>query len=239
MSNTSIADKLAHCYEYDCHEGEFNILGKKITVFTREPIYHTDETGNIDFSRDPISDGGDKCAFIDDTYWTGWYYPNCMNDLKACMTDVTKQLFEDASIKFTITGTLKEKIFSNFIENYIPEDWYDEEVYYHDPEETGNYTDEELLEAFNSELKNSFEVDEEDIKSLNIIELDRVNHKFKAEVILQNYVLFDFFKNENKLVSYNDWTNNYYVIDSISSTFEHEEEIKQYMKDAFSYTLSF
>jgi hypothetical protein len=184
MSNTSIADQLSSCYNFDCHEGEFNILGKKITVFTREPVYHTDETGNIDFSREPISDGGDKCAFIDDTYWTGWYYPNCMEDLKACMTDVTKHLFEDASIKFTITGTLKENIFSNFIENYIPEDHYEDEPYYHDPEESGNYTDEELLNAFKQELSYCYNIDESDIKSFNIIELDRVNHTFKAEIYL-------------------------------------------------------
>lgn len=239
MSNTSIADQLSSCYNFDCHEGEFNILGKKITVFTREPVYHTDETGNIDFSREPISDGGDKCAFIDDTYWTGWYYPNCMEDLKACMTDVTKHLFEDASIKFTITGTLKENIFSNFIENYIPEDHYEDEPYYHDPEESGNYTDEELLNAFKQELSYCYNIDESDIKSFNIIELDRVNYTFKAEIYLYNYILFDFFKDEYSLVTYNDWSYNYYVIDSISFTFEHEEEIKEYMKNAFSYTLSF
>ena len=174
MSNTSIADQLSSCYNYDCHEGEFNILGKKITVFTREPVYHTDETGNIDFSREPISYGGDKCAFIDDTYWTGWYYPNCMEDLKACMTDVTKHLFEDASIKFTITGTLKENIFSNFIENYVPEDHYEDEPYYHDPEESGNYTDEELLNAFKQELSYCYNIDESDIKSFNIIDDNRL-----------------------------------------------------------------
>lgn len=235
--DTNIADLLQACYENHCSEGEFNILGKTIRVFTKEPTYQKDKDGFNDYSKDPIAYGGHKCAFIDDTYWTGWYCPDLGNDLKYCMEDVTKKLFESANIKFTITGTLKEKVFPQYIDNYLPEDWYDEEVYYHDPEESGNFTDEELSEYLKKELESSLTVDDLDIKSINIIELDRVNHTFKVEVILENYILFDFFKDEDDLISSYDAGK--YVIDSISYSFEHEEEIQKYMKEAFNYSISF
>lgn len=237
--NTNIAELLQSCYENHCHEGEFNILGKTIRVFTKEPTYQKDKDGFNDYSKDPIAYGGHKCAFIDDTYWTGWYCPDLGNDLKYCMEDVTKKILETAEIKFTITGTLKKAIFPQYIENYIPEDHYEDEPYYHDPEESGNYKEEELLEAFKTELNYCFDMDESDIKSLNIIELDRINHTFKVEVTLFNYILFDFFKDEYGLVNYNEWSYDYNIIDSISYSFEHEEEIKQYMKEAFSYSISF
>lgn len=239
MSLKSVAELLQECFEKHCHEGEFNLFGKKITVFTREPEYQLDENNCPMFDKEPISYGGHKCAFIDDTYWTGWYCPDIGNDLKYCMEDVTKKLFESVEIKFTIIGSLKETIFPKYIENYIPEDWYDKEVYCHDPEESGNYKDEELLEAFKTELNYCFKVDETDIKSLNIIELDRTNHSFKVEVTLNNYILYDFFKDEDTLVSYNEWSSNYHVINSISCSFEYGEEINKYMKEAFSYSISF
>lgn len=212
MSEKTISEILQDCYNHHCHSGEFSLFGKHIIVFTKEPVYPIDENGLPNYDEEPISYGGDKCAFIDDTYWSGWYEQDLGNDLYYCMKDVTKHLFESDNIKFTITGTLNS-------------------------EKNTECSDEECKQKLLNDFNKSVNIDTLDIQTINIIEIDRINNSFKIEVTLHDYALFDFFKSQEDLINkYVIFDSE--IIETIEYSYENKEEIKKYFNDAFSYSIS-
>lgn len=201
---------LEECYNLHCHEGTFTLLGHTINVFTKETIYPTTEDGLTDFSAEPLFYGGHKCAFIDDTYWTGWYYPDPGYDLKECMEDVTKEIFKKSNFKCSFDVTYNKKIkFSN---------------------------SEKLTEYFLSSLKEVLNLDLIKDESLNIISVDPENCKFTANCDLYNDMVYYLFADEELLITGYYSSDN---IENVKYTIEHEQEIKDFFEQAFNYTLSF
>lgn len=208
----SIDEILEECYNLHCHEGTFNLLGHTINVFTKEEIYPTTKEGIPDFTKEPLSYGGHKCAFIDNTYWTGWYYPDLGNDLKECMKEVTKEILEKSNFKCSFEVTYEDEL----------------------NEEYSNLDDlkNHLLLALKSNLNSSLIEDE----SLIITNIDNKNNKFHAICNLCSRMMYYLFTDEESL------TDEYYYSENITDikcSIDHEQEIEDFFEKAFNYTLSF
>jgi len=206
----SIEKILKECYDRHCHEGTFTLLGHTINVFTKEPIYPTTKEGIPDFTKEPLSYGGHKCAFIDNTYWTGWYYPDPGNDLKECMKEVTKEIFKKSNFKCSFEIT------------------YNNEIYFSNSEKLKEYFLSSLKEVLNLNLIKD--------DSLNITSIDTENCKFTANCDLYNDMVYYLFADKESLIPEYFYSDN---IKNIKYTIENEQEIKDFFEKAFNYTLSF
>ena len=103
MTRKQIEEQFQECLNYHSHEGEWEVFGKKITIFRAEPKFTKREDGSFD--REGEETAGMVCGFIDNSYFTGWYEQG-PNDLKYTMEDICSELFKNRQVDWKFSGTL-------------------------------------------------------------------------------------------------------------------------------------
>lgn len=215
------AKKLEECWDNDCHEGTLTLFGKEITVFTKEPPYRDpEENEDGGWGNDWDECGGQKCAFIDDTYWTGWYEQDLGNDLRYVMDDIVEEIFNTHSAKFKVTCKLTESYKKPFDSTLDPDDYFDDE----------NLSDEKLLEKVTEYFKSAIE---RDLGGDNLqVTLDRATGIATATFTGDRFTTKDILLNDNTRI----WGGEYLESGDIECL---DEDVKKFFKEAYDYTISF
>ena len=217
------AKQLEECWNNDCHEGTLTIFGKEITVFTKEPHYKDlEEEASEDgwnSGWDEEECGGQKCAFIDDTYWTGWYEQDLGNDLREVMNDIVEEIFNTHSAKFKVTCQLEEPYNTPFDPN---------KEYDYDEEE--NLPDDKLLEKITEVFKSTIE---NDLYGDNLqVTVDRTAGTATATFTGDRFTTRSILLDGEDSVYGGDYMENG-KIECL------DEDVKKFFNEAYSYTISF
>lgn len=209
MTRKQIEEQFQECLNHHSHEGEWEVFGKTITIFRAEPKYTEREDGSFDWEEDEIA--GMVCGFIDNSYFTGWYEQG-PNDLKKAMEDICSELFKNRQVDWNFSGTLWSL----------------------SKEEKELYSRKSLVESVRKEVK----------RELPLLGLKPDSIRMDLNLVWNDGIFFG-------TASSNGWFPLSEIVLKKQNSFTGEELIregkvelaspalKQFFKEAFSYTISF